>query len=165
MDLDARMRELNTLKARLDKLFDGGLLARLEKLANDAEAAREPERGDGPDVATMVNDLDKHVAELAETVTGLQRQLEVIPSIEQKFAALDEYVRKSPLADPSVVDLLDWLARNREGLELLLSLGDTVDGKDDSEEAPQAAETANGAGSGVTGTEAPAPAEGAQAAS
>jgi hypothetical protein len=127
MDLDARMRELKTLKDRLEGLFDGGALRKLEALAakfdggllERLEAALA--RFDGDDAgagAALVDDVKKHVDEIAETVTGIQQQLD---AIGPKLNAVEK------LADPAVLEMLDWLARNREAIDVLLTLGETVD--------------------------------------
>lgn len=136
MDLDARMRELKTLKDRLEGLFDGGALRKLEALAArfDGGLLERLEtalaRFDGDDGSTvLVDDVKRHVDEIAETVTGIQQQLE---AIGPKLNAVEK------LADPAVLDLIDWLARNREAIDALLSLGETVD--DDNEAAQGAAD-------------------------
>lgn len=132
MDLDARMRELKTLKDRLEGLFDGGALRKLEALAakfdggliERLEAALASFDGDQGN-AVDVGDVKKHVDEIAETVTAMQQQLD---AIGPKLNAVEK------LADPAVLDMLDWLARNREALDVLLSLGETVDGKEEATE-------------------------------
>lgn len=134
VDLDAELKGLRQLKARLDKLFDGGVLDRLVAL-DQRTRADAPTGSTDPD--PRVDDLGKHVSELAETVTRVQQALDKLP--ETIAAALDEALKPyqaqmaavEKLAEPAVLDLLDWLARNRESLDVLLSLGDTVDGTDD----------------------------------
>lgn len=132
MDLDVvhrHVKELRDWKAKVEQLFSGGTLDRLIALSH-AELPGDP------------GELKAHVAELAETVTGLQQSYEKIAAItgEALAEALQplkvqlEAVGK--LADPAVLDLLDWLARNREAVDVLLSLGETTDG-DDNEASQQ----------------------------
>lgn len=120
MDLDATLKGLHNFKARMEKLLDGGLLERLEAAAGAVSGSGNEE-------------LSKHVDELADTVTGIQQTLEKLP--ETIAASLDQALQASPqmaavgkLADPAVIDLLDWLAGNREAIDVLLSIGETADG-------------------------------------
>lgn len=130
MDLDKEIRSLQQLKQRLEKLFDGGSLAKLEAFIARAESATAGADG------TAVEDVKAHLDEVAETVTGIQQQLEKLPATIK--AALDDALNANAqlaavvkLADPAVLDLIDWLARNREAIDVLVSLGDTVDGTAD----------------------------------
>ena len=145
MDLDVvhrHVKELRDWKAKVEQLLSSGTLDRLIALSH-AELPGDP------------GELKAHVAELAETVTGLQQTLEKLPEtisaslqealkpLEAKLAAVDK------LADAAVLDLLDWLAGNREAIDVLLSLGETTDA-DGGDKAP-----GEGAGS-EQGKEAPA---------
>jgi len=121
MDLDARLKLLDAFKVRLERLFDGGLLARLESALNAF---------DNMDT-TSLDDLRKRVDDLGESVARVQISFDELPKLKpEQLAAIER------LADPSVVDLLDWLAGNREALQVLLSLGDTVDGSTEKPDAP-----------------------------
>lgn len=124
MDLDASLKGLHSFKARMEKLLDGGLLARLEAAAESASGSGNEE-------------IAKHVGELEDTVSGIQQALEKLPvtiasALEEAllpFKQQMDVVEK--LADPAVIDLLDWLASRREAIEVLCSLGDTADGTDE----------------------------------
>lgn len=121
MDLDARLRSLDSFKQRLERLFDGGALQRLEA----AIAAI------GEIDTTSAEELSKRVEDVAEHVAALEKRFdEVRPALDALPAQL------APLTDPAMVDLLDWLARSRQGLEVLLSLGETVDGAENSPSKP-----------------------------
>lgn len=103
MDLDASLKSLQTFKARLERLLDGGLLDRLEAAAG---------AGAGEELGKRIEEVGEHVAALE------QRFDELAP----KLAAVEK------LADPAVLDMLDWLAGRREALDVVLSLGETADG-------------------------------------
>lgn len=136
MDLDASLKGLQTFKARLERLLDGGLLDRLEAAAN---------AGAGEELGKRIEEIGEHVAALEQRFDALSPQL----------AAVEK------LADPSVVDLLDWLAGRRQALDVVLSLGETADGvpptADDGQPGP------NGEGNPNAGTPVPATPETEQA--
>lgn len=127
MDLDKEIAGLRTFKQRLERLFDGGALAKLEDFVRRAEGAIGGADG------TATEDVKAHLDEVAETVAGIQQQLEKLPetitgALNDALAANGQLAAVQKLADPAVLDLLDWLARNREAIDVLVSLGDTVDG-------------------------------------
>lgn len=127
MDLDKEIAGLRMFKQRLEKLFDGGALAKLEDFVRRAEGAIGGADG------TATEDVKAHLDEVAETVAGIQQQLEKLPetitgALNDALAANGQLAAVQKLADPAVLDLLDWLARNREAIDVLVSLGDTVDG-------------------------------------
>lgn len=124
MDLDSQLRGLHAFRQRMERLFDGGALARLEAAIASL---------DGADT-TSGEELAKRVEEIGEHVAALQVAVDELPKLTT--AALDAALKPlqeqltavAKLADPAVLDLLDWLARNREAIDVLTSLGDTVDG-------------------------------------
>lgn len=118
MDLDADLKHLKTFKTRMEALLDGGLIARLE-------AAAEAVVG-GADT-TSSEELGKRIDALGEHVTALEQKFD---AIQPHLAAVEK------LADPAVVDLLDWLASRREAIELLCTLGDTADGTSEDQPNP-----------------------------
>lgn len=105
MDLDASLKSLHTFKQKLEKLFDGGLLDRLETAA----AALDGE--------SSTAELAKRIEEIGEHVAALEQRFD---ELDPRLAAIEK------LADPSVLDLLDWLAGRREALDVVLSLGETA---------------------------------------
>lgn len=153
MDLDKEVRSLQQLKKRLEGLFDGGALAKLEAFIARAESSIGDADG------TAVEDVKKHLDEVAETVTGIQLQLEKLPAtitaaLNDALNANAKLAAVEKLADPAVLDLIDWLAGNREAIDVLLSLGEAADGEtaqpDDGKPAP------NGEGNPLAAPE-PAP--------
>lgn len=148
MDLDKEIAGLRMFKQRLEKLFDGGALAKLEDFVRRAEGAIGGADG------TATEDVKAHLDEVAETVAGIQQQLEKLPetitgALNDALAANGQLAAVQKLADPAVLDLLDWLARNREAIDVLLSLGEAVDGET---EAPEIAGGTAGGGTAGTGT-------------
>lgn len=119
MDLDAHIKTLLAFKRDVEKFLQPHVMERLIAFA-------ESQPADQPDVV----DLKKHVDELAEAVTGIQQTMEQLPATIS--GALDEALKPvqgqlaavGKLADPSVVELLDWLAGHREEIDVLLTLGE-----------------------------------------
>lgn len=123
MDLDVvhrHVKELRDWKTKVERLLSGDNLDKLIALSH-AELPGDP------------GELKAHVADLADTVTGIQQTLEKLP--ETISASLQEALQPlrskldavEKLADPAVLEMLDWLARNREAIDVLLTLGETVD--------------------------------------
>lgn len=115
MDLDASLKSLHTFKQKLEKLFDGGLLDRLEAAVASLDAA-----AGNP----AIEELYKRVDEVAGHVTALEQRFD---ELDPRLAAIEK------LADPAVLDLLDWLAGRREAIDVLLSLGETADGSEEAQ--------------------------------
>lgn len=120
MDLDASIKSLREFKTRMEKLFDGGLLERLERAAEQVSGSPDEE------VGQRIEEIGEHVTALEQRFDAIAPQLAEIRTRLQEAQPRLAAVEK--LADPAVLDLLDWLARNREGLDVLLSIGETVDG-------------------------------------
>jgi hypothetical protein len=109
------------LQELLDRVAGVGAYeaGRLDDRATRGAVGRDHhQRDDAGAGAALVDDVKKHVDEIAETVTGIQQQLD---AIGPKLNAVEK------LADPAVLEMLDWLARNREAIDVLLTLGETVD--------------------------------------
>lgn len=100
MDLDARMKGLETFRKRIEALLAGG--------PGETTAA---EVLDG-----KIGDQGKRLDELEETVTGMQQRLETAEG-----AITGEKLDLAGLAD-----MVTWFGQNREGLEALLSIGDDL---------------------------------------
>lgn len=125
MDFDAHERHIR------------GLLAFKEKIERMLEGALPGM--DGPTPAEQLGDLRKDVAELGEAITGLQQFQD---NVGGAIAALED-------AKP----VLAWLVDNKDGLEVLLSLGDKT--AEPETLAPEGQADQGGAPEGAS--EAPAP--------
>lgn len=147
MDLDAQLKGLHAFKNRMEKLLDGGLIERIEAAvaAFDGEDA-----GDAKDLAARVTELAEHVTALEQRFDQLPQVLTA--SLDDSLKVIDAKLSAvGKLADPAMLDLLDWLARNREAIDVLLSLGETTDGEDGVTAASGVGGSGT-AGTGVSGT-------------
>jgi hypothetical protein len=145
MDLDAFQKQVHRLTA---------LIPRIE-----AFLAAGGDHMSGSELTADVADIKQHLAEVADTVTGLQKGHDDTAAKLASLEGLEQMDRAS------LGDNMAWLAANRAALEVLLSLGDDP-------AAPAASGTANAgatAGTGApdagAGTSGPSAPDASQAAS
>jgi hypothetical protein len=156
MDLDALHRNV----ARLMKF--------MERVENQKVVADQD--------APPLNDAKVH--ELEERVRAFGERLDQagLPNLADRIGALETY--KSQIVEPAlkdisdimpklqgVGDMLDWFQQNRAMLEGAIAMADAFDGPDAPEQANDGLPAASGASSEVPAPEAPAAADGSQAAS
>lgn len=101
MDFDAHERHIRNLLT---------FKTRMEEMLDGAGPGPA-----GPNQAELLEDLRKDVTELGEAITGLQQ-------FKDEIGGFIAGVRDA-------APLFQWLADNKDGLQVLLSLGETVDGQ------------------------------------